>query len=77
VIVAWASSDSLNAGPNQINRIGIWAEGTTLGLYVNGAAVAGLTHDAYLRGRFGVFVTAEETTNFTVSFDNLYLWPFE
>lgn len=77
VIVAWASSDSLNAGPNQINRIGIWAEETTLGLYVNGVAVAGLNHEEYPRGRFGVFVTAEETSNFTVSFDDLLMWTFE
>lgn len=77
VIVAWASSDSLNAGPNQVNRIGIWADSSTLGLYVNGTAVAGLTEDTHPRGRFGVFVTAEETNNLTVSFDNLYLWTFE
>jgi len=76
--VAWTSSDALAAGANQINRIGVWAEETTLAIYVNGVVVAGFNQDdGYPRGRFGLFVTAEETSPFTVAFDNVALWSFE
>ncbi len=77
VVVAWASSEHLLAGPNQINRIGVWTEGPVLAIHLNGARVAGVPHETYPRGRFGLTITAEETANFMVSFDDLALWTFE
>ena len=77
VIVAWATSEYLLAGPNQINRIGVWSEDAVLAIHLNGARVAGFPHETYPRGRFGLTITAEETGNFTVSFDNLAMWSFE
>lgn len=77
VTVAWTNSESMHVGTNQINRVGVWADGTTLAVYINGVAVAGFNHEGYPRGRFGLFVTAEETSDFTVAFDNVMLWSFE
>ena len=76
VIVAWASSEALLTGPNQINRLGVWADGKVLSFYINGVAVAGLEHNDYRSGTFGFSVTAEETNNFTAAFDDLQFWSF-
>ena len=77
MIVAWASSDDLLAGPNQINRIGVWAQGKVLSFNINGKTVAGLEHNDYRSGTFGLTVTSEQTQNFTVVFDELSFWSFE
>jgi len=76
VIVAWASSDHLLPGPNQVNRIGVWANGKVISIYLNGVPVAGLEHDDYRTGTFGFTVTAEETNNFSAAFDDLTFWSF-
>jgi hypothetical protein len=77
LIVAWASSTHLLAGPNQINRIGVWTEGKVISLHINGQAVAGLEHNDYRSGRFGFSITSEQTENFTIAFDDLSFWVFE
>lgn len=77
LIVAWASSPYLQAGPNQINRIGVWAQGKVIAFHINGQAVAGLEHNDYRSGTFGLSVTSEATENFTGTFDDLFFWVFE
>lgn len=75
-VVAWASSDALLAGPNQINRMGVWAQGKVVSLVINGVVVAGLPEAEYRTGRFGFVIVSENTENFTVHFDNLTFWTF-
>lgn len=75
-VVAWTSSQYLLAGPNQINRMGVWAEGKVVSLVINGVVVAGLPDTEYRTGRFGFVVDSENTENFTVHFDNLTFWTF-
>ncbi len=77
VVVAWTSSDALLSGPNQINRMGVWANGKVIALYINGVVVAGLEHNKYRSGTFGFSITPEETDNFTAVFDDLTFWTFE
>ncbi|MGD8732234.1 MAG: SdrD B-like domain-containing protein, partial [Anaerolineales bacterium] len=36
MIVGWTPDESINAGPEATNRVGIWADGNQLSLYVNG-----------------------------------------
>jgi hypothetical protein len=72
------SNDAINPGPNQINRLGIWAEGKTLVIYVNGVGLAGLEHNSYrAAGRFGFSINTENTEPFTVIFDDLVYWVFD
>lgn len=77
VIVAWARSEHLLAGPNQINRLGVWANGKTISLIINGVTMSGLEHNDYRSGTFGFSITPEETDNFTAVFDDLTFWTFE
>ncbi len=74
-LVPWTSHSAILAGPNQVNRIGIWADRKTIAIYINGIAVAGLQDDTYTQaGKFGLSIASENTPNFTVAFDDLAFW---
>jgi hypothetical protein len=69
---------AINAGPNQINRLGVWAENKVIVIYVNGVGLAGLEDSTFrAAGRFGFTITAENTAPFTMVFDELRFWTFE
>jgi LysM repeat protein len=68
-------SDQINAGPNQTNRIGVLVAGERLSLYANGVLLAEYTDPTYAgEGRFGIFVGARETENYTVAVDEIAYW---
>ncbi len=76
VLLNWAYTDAINKGPNATNRIGVFADGDELYLFVNGTL---LTEDPiedndYSEGRFGIFASAAQTPNLKVLFDNFALW---
>jgi hypothetical protein len=72
------SHEAINTGPNQINRLGIWAENQTLVIYVNGVGLAGLQDNTYrAAGRFGFTINSENTEPFNVVFDYLAFWTFD
>jgi len=70
----WKTSASLNAGAEQTNQVGVWAEGNTLRVYINGDMVAEFTDGAYARGLFGLLIRSEFTNNFTVAVDEMSYW---
>lgn len=74
VLVNWTASPSIQAGSNKTNTIGFMAVGDRLILYANGALLKEVKDSAYGSGSFGVFVGARETTNFTVSVDEINYW---
>lgn len=73
-LVSWSASKAIQAGANQTNRLGFWANGTTLIVYVNGVKLSQVTDDAFREGNFGVFVGANQTKNFAVSVDEISYW---
>lgn len=73
-LVDWTSSDQLNAGSNQTNRIGILADGTRLTLYANGNLLQEINDDTHAQGRFGVFVGSANTPDFTTLVDEIAQW---
>ena len=75
ILVPWTSHSAVLAGPNQVNRLGIWADRKTIAIYINGIAVAGLQDNTYIQaGKFGLSIASENTPNFTVAFDDLAFW---
>jgi hypothetical protein len=76
ILSPWTSHSAIIPGPNQINRLGIWARRKVIQIYANGIPLAGLPDEStYIQpGRFGLSVAAENTPNFTVAFDNLTFW---
>ena len=73
-LVDWTSSEHINSGSNQTNRIGILADGTRLSMYANGDLLQDYNDDTHLQGRFGVFVGSAITPNFTALVDEIAQW---
>ena len=71
---AWTTSPAIKTGPEQTNKVGVWAEGNDIRLYVNGVLVAELEVDIYDEGRFGLLVGSTNTSNFDVYVDQISYW---
>lgn len=74
-IISWTFSNEIKAGANQLNRIGIRAEGTLFKFYANGVFLGEASTAKYqANGRIGLLIAASETENFYVRYDNLKVW---
>jgi len=73
-LVSWAHSDFIQAGSNKTNLMGIRAIGAELTIYANGHQIAQVTDSHYAVGRFGVFVMADATANYTYRLIKLSYW---
>jgi len=74
-LVSWRESAAINAGANQVNRLGVMAKGANLTLYINGQKVNEISSSAYLEGSFGVFVgSGGITEDLTVWVDEIKYW---
>jgi hypothetical protein len=73
-LVDWTQSDLIQAGADKTNRLGIMAQGSKLSLYANGNLLTEVVDGNYPMGGFGVFIGANETPGFTVTFDQLEYW---
>lgn len=66
---------AIHSGSNQTNRLGVWVDGQTLKIYVNGVYFKEVKDNTYKDpGYFGVFITGGSTPNFTVELDELSYW---
>jgi len=72
--ISWAHSDLILAGSNKTNTLGIRAIGDELTLFANGHQIAQVTDSHYASGRFGVFVMADATANYTYQMVKLSYW---
>jgi hypothetical protein len=70
----WASSPHILSGPNQTNRMGIMAEGSSFKLYANGKLLTEVSDSTYAEGRFGLFIGSKNTVNFTVAVEEAAYW---
>ena len=73
-LVDLTASSAIKTGSNQTNRLGIYAVGSRLILYVNGTLLTEVNESTYPSGFFGVFVGADVTTNLTVHVDEMSYW---
>lgn len=74
-LIDWRGSVDIRKGPNAVNEIGILAIGPDFAVYANGVKVGEFTDTRYQQpGRFGIFVNASTTENFTWSADLLRYW---
>ncbi len=76
VLRNWTSSSAINQGPNATNRIGVFADGDELYLFVNGVLLNEnpIEDNDYTQGRYGIFSSAAETPFLKVLFDNFAVW---
>jgi hypothetical protein len=73
-LIAWTTSDRITAGPNHANRLGVWAQGNRITLYLNGNQVGEVHDTTHAGGMFGVLVGAVSTPNFTARVDEIAYW---
>jgi hypothetical protein len=58
-LVASAASDAIQSGSEQENRLGLWAQGERLALYVNGTLLTQIEDATFTEeGSFGIWVGA-------------------
>lgn len=73
-IVGWTASERIETGSNQTNRIGLKAEGNRLALYANGELITEVTDNKYQDGKFGVYIGAAKSEDFTVNVSEYAYW---
>ncbi len=72
--VNWTNSPAIQAGSNKNNTIGVMAIGDKIVLYANGVLLKEVTDNTFSEGSFGLFIGARETSNFTISVDEIAYW---
>lgn len=70
----WTNSDSIVAGSNQTNSIGIYLKGTDIRLYANGHLLAEFTDNSFDHGQFGLVIGSVNTQNFTINVTQVAYW---
>lgn len=73
-LVDWTDSPHILKGADQVNRIGVKADGNRLSLYANGQLLTEIRDDSYASGRFGLFVAAAETPGYSVKVEKITYW---
>ncbi len=73
-LVEWTASSAINSGSNKTNRLGIFAVGKRLILYVNGQLLTEVSDSRYPAGYFGAFVGQVATEDFAVELDEMSYW---
>jgi len=73
-LVDETKSDTVNAGSDKLNVIGVRADGETITVYANGYQVAQVKDNKYSQGRIGVYVRAVNTSNYTYRLTKLAYW---
>ncbi len=65
----------IKTGPDQTNRLGVWLEGNTYRLYVNGVRLDEINDSQFTaEGYSGAVIAAHNTPGFTVYLDELSYW---
>ncbi len=73
-IIDWTPSSLIRTGPSQTNRLGLWAEGDNLRLYINGTLVAEVQDQGHEQGKFGLFIGSGQTQDMTVWVEEVAYW---
>lgn len=73
-LIALKAASALQAGADQINRLGVFAQGGKISLYINGSLVDEVMDSTRSSGYFGAFVAANQTAGFRVDLDQIKLW---
>jgi len=72
--INWTASDAIQSGSNKTNKIGIMAVGDRMIIYINGVLINEVKDATFPEGSFGLFIGARETTNFSISVDEMSYW---
>ncbi len=73
-LINWTVDPHIAKGVDVTQRLGVWAEGDQLILYVNGFQVGELRDSTFSNGTFGVNIAAAETVGFSVDVIEAKVW---
>lgn len=73
-LIDWTTSEYIKSGSNELNRFGLWAEGSRLVVYANGYQLGEVQDTRHSSGRFGVFVGSINTVDLTVEVEEVAYW---
>ncbi|HLF87505.1 MAG TPA: NBR1-Ig-like domain-containing protein [Anaerolineales bacterium] len=73
----WKNDANILTGPDKTNKIGVWAKGNELSIYINGVKVAEFNNGKYDEGDFGLLVGSSDTSNFSVFVEEIAYWELE
>ncbi len=74
ILVNWKANTNINKGSSAVNRLGVWANGNSIKLYVNGVFLEEVTDSSFGTGSFGIFVNAGPTNKYTIQVDEISYW---
>jgi hypothetical protein len=73
-LTLWKTDSAIKTGPNQVNRLGVMMQGSTMTLYANGVKLTEVSDPSYTSGFFGIFAGAIDSSNYTVSITEVDYW---
>jgi hypothetical protein len=76
-IVDWTASEHITAGAGQTNRLGVKMEGNHFTFYANGAQIGEADDASFKDGKYGLFIAASETPNFSATVDQVDYWTLQ
>ena len=76
-LVAWKTSESINAGSDKSNTFGVRLLGDTITIYANGDPIDEVVDDTFASGRFGLFVNGGADGDFTFRLTEFAFWNLD
>lgn len=73
-LIKWTVDTHIAQEPVKTQRLGVWAEGDRLVLFVNGFQIGETRDSTFSEGTFGVNIAAAETVGFTVDVIEAKVW---
>lgn len=74
VLVDWSVSNQLQPGLNAPVKVGIWAYGKTIRIYLNGQLLDEVENNTFYNGGIGFYARAAGDTNVTVNFSGINVY---
>jgi hypothetical protein len=76
-IIPWTVSNQIQAGSGKTLKLGFWAKGDHLILYVDRNRVGEVRDTIHTKGKFGLFIGAVATSNFKVEVEEIAYWNLQ
>lgn len=76
-MVPWGTSDLIDQTEGAVNRVGAYANGSTLALLINGEIVATIEDETFSSGAIGLAAGSFDAGGIEIGFDDLAVWDLD
>ncbi|MCS7222019.1 MAG: hypothetical protein RML36_05725 [Anaerolineae bacterium] len=77
VIIEWTPSDAIETGEGSVNRLGVLAQGSRIGLLVNDVVLDEIEDDTFTTGNLALAAGTLDEGGVEIAFDNLKVWELK